>query len=74
MPPLLSPNGAAKLPAGHLSRGNLVLGVSMDRALLISFKRPSSPTEQAERSVIHLQKPLIRKSAEQTKLLETAQW
>lgn len=54
--------------------GDLVLGISMDRVLLVSFKCPSSPTEQAECSVILLQKPLIRKSAEQTKLLETAQW
>lgn len=46
----------------------------MDRVLLISFRCPSSPTAQAERSVILLQKPLIRKSAELTKLLEMAQW
>lgn len=45
----------------------------MDRALLIFSKYPSSPADPAERSVIRLQKPLIRKSAEQTKLHEMAQ-
>lgn len=57
--------------------GGLVLSLFRDRALLVYFKDPppsSSMTGWTEWFVILLQKPLIRKSAEQTKLLEMAKW